>query len=222
MIRAVLLSLVIVLTGAMARAGAWPREEGELFLSFGGNIALFGDAVRPVHYDPTIYLEYGLTERLTLGLDGYTADAGTAGSLFAWLRVPWRPDAAGDVWAVSAGLGTTLLHDGAQEATSRLGLHWGRGLENGWLALDAQGQLGVTRLSHQAKIEASWGREFTPLWTGLMQGQIGYGLSGDTYAKIGASGILHATPGLDLRLGLTRALTGDRGGGLTLEAWWRF
>ncbi len=203
-------------------AGAWPREEGTTFVSFGGNVALFGGATRPVHYDPMIYVEHGLTPRLTFGIDGYTADAGTAGSLFAWIRLPWRPGDGGDVWAASTGLGTTLLPDGTHEATTRLGLHWGRGLETGWLALDVQGQLGVTRLSHQAKVEGTWGRKLTPQLTGLLQGQTGYGLSGDLYAKLGASVVWHATEALDLRIGLTRAMTGDRGGGLTLEGWWRF
>ena len=222
MIRAAILSIWLCHAGAVAQAGAWPREAGEVFLSFGGNVALFGGATRPVHYDPTLYLEYGLTERLTLGLDGYTADAGRAGSLFGWLRLPWRPGEGDDVWAVSAGLGSTLLPDGDQEATTRLGLHWGRGLHSGWLALDAQGQIGVTRLSHQAKLEGTWGARLTPRWTGLMQAQVGYGLSGDIYAKLGGAAVLHATDRIDLRLGLTRALTGDRGGGLTLETWWRF
>jgi len=217
-----LLCLRLALGAGPVWAGAWPRDEGETFLSFGGNVALFGGAMRPVHYDPMFYAEHGLTARLTLGIDGYTADAGTAGSLFAWLRLPWRPGDGDDVWAVSTGLGATLLPDGTHEATTRLGLHWGRGLESGWLALDAQGQLGVTRLSHQAKIEATWGHKITPLWTGLFQGQAGYGLSGDLYAKLSASVIWHTTETFDLRLGLTRAMTGDRGGGLTLESWWRF
>ncbi|WP_162620513.1 hypothetical protein [Limimaricola cinnabarinus] len=220
--RRLMLTLCFALWAGMAHAGAWPREEGTSFLSLGGNVALFDGATRPVHYDPTLYLEHGITPRLTFGIDGYAADAGTAGSLFAWIRLPWRPELEGDVWAVSTGLGVTLLPDGDHEATGRLGLHWGRGLGNGWLALDAQGQLGVTRLSHQAKIEGTWGRELAPRWTGLIQAQAGYGLSGDIYAKTGGSLVWQASETLDLRLGLTRALTGDRGGGLTLESWWRF
>ncbi|MCP1167188.1 hypothetical protein [Limimaricola litoreus] len=216
------LSLILCICSGAAFAGAWPREEGTTFLSLGGNVALFDGATRPVHYDPTIYLEYGVTPRLTFGIDGYAADAGTAGSLFAWIRLPWRPERGGDVWAVSTGLGMTLLQDGYREATTRLGLHWGRGLETGWLAVDAQGQLGVTRLSHQAKVEGTWGRDLAPRWTGLIQAQTGYGLSGDIYAKIGGSFAWQAHETFELRLGLTRALTGDRGGGLTLESWWRF
>ena len=217
-----LLSLCLSLWAASALGGAWPREKGTTFLSFGGNVALFDGATRPVHYDPTIYVEHGATARLTFGIDGYAADAGTAGSLFAWIRLPWRPERAGDLWAVSTGLGMTLLPDGDREATTRLGLHWGRGLGNGWLALDAQGQLGVTRLSHQAKAEVTWGREIAPRWTALAQGQAGYGLTGDIYAKIGGSLVWQAHDTLDLRLGLTHALTGDRGGALTVESWWRF
>lgn len=217
-----ILSLAGVAGPGAAVAGAWPRDEGEVFLSLGGNLALFGDAVRPVHYDPTVYLEYGLTDRLTLGFDGYTADAGSVGSLFGWARMPLGPTDRNAKWAVSGALGATLLASGRYDPMLRLGLHWGRGLDDGWLAVDAQAQVGVGALSHQAKIDASWGYGLGRGWTVLMQGQVGYGLQGDLYAKLSPSLVYKVNDAISLRAGLTRALTGDRGGGLTFETWLRF
>ena len=73
------LTLVFSLCFAsLATAGAWPREKGTLFIAAGGNFLLSDGAQLPVHYDPTVYAEYGLTDRVTIGLDLYTADAGQA------------------------------------------------------------------------------------------------------------------------------------------------
>ena len=65
-----------------AHAGAWSREKGELFIAAGGNFLLSEGARLPVHYDPTLYAEYGASERVTLGLDIHTADAGRIGTAF--------------------------------------------------------------------------------------------------------------------------------------------
>ncbi|MGR3465228.1 hypothetical protein [Limimaricola sp.] len=218
----VLLSGWAGLAGDAAQAGAWPREAGRTFLSFGGTIALSDDDSGLPDIAPTIYLEYGLTERLTLGLDGYAADDGSSGNLIAWARLPLTTAANGDVAAVSAGAGTVLVDEDATEAAARLGLHWGRGLEEGWLSVDAQALLALSSLSHEAKIDATWGQNLSPRWTGMLQGQVGYGLGGDAYAKLGTSVVLHVAPDLDLRLGLSRAITGDPDAGLSVETWWRF
>ncbi len=56
------LTLVFSLCFAsLATAGAWPREKGTLFIAAGGNFLLSDGAQLPVHYDPTVYAEYGLT-----------------------------------------------------------------------------------------------------------------------------------------------------------------
>ncbi|EYD72204.1 hypothetical protein [Limimaricola hongkongensis] len=217
-----LLSAWAGLAGGAAQAGAWPREAGETFLSFGGIVALSEEDGALSRIDPTIYLEYGLTERLTLGLDGYAADDGGSGNLFGWARLPLATGANGDVAAISAGAGAVLVDEDDTEAAARLGLHWGRGIEEGWLSIDAQALLALSSLSHEAKIDATWGQSLSPRWTGMLQGQVGYGLDGDAYAKLGASAVLHVAPDLDLRIGLSRAITGDPDAGLSVETWWRF
>ena len=83
---AILLSLLC--TPSLGIAGAWPREEGELFIAAGGNFLLSDGAQLPVHYDPTLYAEYGLSDRVTIGLDLHTADAGRIGSIFFFASFP--------------------------------------------------------------------------------------------------------------------------------------
>jgi hypothetical protein len=207
-----------------AEAGAWPRDEGEVFLSFGGNIALFGEAVRPVHYDPTVYVEYGLTPQVTLGFDGHTADAGAALSGFAFLRLAIAPDtgAASGVMAISGAVGVTQVPDGEVLPTGRIGLHWGMGLAKGWIAVDATALQTFEGTLPQTKVDASWGYRFADRWTGVLSAQAGTGLDGDFYAKVAPSIIYSLSDRISLRVGSVHALTGDEGTGLTVETWWTF
>ena len=69
---AAVLAIALVLP-AGAQAGAWPRPKGETFLSFGqelstGATTLIG-AVTDIRSWSSVYAEYGLTDRLTIGLD---------------------------------------------------------------------------------------------------------------------------------------------------------
>ena len=216
------LAMFLCALASGTQAGPWPRAEGETFLSFGGNVALIGEAARPVHYDPTLYIEYGYSDRITIGIDGFTADRGEAGSLFAFGR--WALDVPGsnDVWAIGAGVGTTIVPSGEQDATLRATLHWGRGLETGWLAVDAEASFGLERNLTQTKIDATWGYRFNDQWTSATQFQIGTGLTGDTYAKVAPSMIWEARENLQIRAGLVQALSGDYGTGLSLQSWITF
>lgn len=202
-----------------AMAGAWTREEGSLFVSFGGNVALFDHATRPVHYDPTVFLEYGLSPRLTIGLDGYTADKGQAGSLFGFARTPVGPTDGPVVVAVAFGLGLTKTPTGPLWETVRIGGHLGQGLAHGWLALDAEATRVLQQPLVQTKMELTWGHQLGNGWTSVLSGQIGTGLEGDFYAKMNPSVTYDLTQGVRLRAGYVRALTGDRGSGLSAQVW---
>ena len=219
MIRLTLLTLSLANS---ADAGAWPRNEGEVFLSFGSNVALLGEAVRPVYYDPTLYLEYGLTGRVTIGVDGFTADRGDAGSLFAFARYAFDLPGSGDAWGVGFGVGTTIVPDGSHDMTLRTTLHWGRGLETGWLAVDAEASFGLDRNLTQTKIDATWGYRFDDTWISATQFQVGTGLTGDTYVKVAPSIIWVARDNLQVRAGLVQALSGDYGTALSLQTWVTF
>ncbi|SHJ24681.1 hypothetical protein [Wenxinia saemankumensis] len=221
MILRLLALLVAALLPARAGAGAWAREAGEVYLSFGGNVALFS-AERPVHYDPTIYLEFGALPRLTFGLNAYLADAGTAGSGFVWARLALDDGTGPDRWAVGGGIGATILPDGTYEPSARADLHWGRGLDRGWLAVDVEGVWAIGSDRRQIKAEGVWGQRFAEGWTSLLSAQAGTGLTGDFYAKV--AGALSYAPAerWDLSVGIDHALTGDRGSGLLMRTSFRF
>lgn len=217
-----LLPLLLICWAVQAPAGAWPREEGEIFIVLGGNVALFGNAVRPVHYDPTVYVEYGFSPGLTLGFQGHTADAGTSGTLLGFGRLHLRAGPRGDQYAVSAAFGQTLIPTGAVETVIRGGLHWGLGLPDGWIAVDGYATLTQDNGRLQTKIDATWGHRIDTRWSSLLSAEVGTGLEGDIYAKIAPSVSLRLSDRADLRVGVVHALTGDRGGGVTVESWLRF
>lgn len=208
--------------GAAAVAGAWPREEGGVFISVGGNMILFGEAARPVYYDPTLYLEYGLTRRLTIGIDGYTADKGDAGSLLGYARLTFGSLDRPARTAVSIGAGATLYPTGLTERTLRLGLHWGRGMEWGWLSADYAMTIGTTLDRFQEKLDLTAGYRVDESWSALLSAEAGLGLELDFYAKVSPSVVFDINDSVSLRATLTQALTGDHGGGAGMQVWFRF
>ncbi|ROU03613.1 hypothetical protein [Histidinibacterium lentulum] len=218
------LCLMILLTCAGdAAAGPWMRGEGEVFLSFGTNVALSDTAQRPVHWDPTVYLEYGLTPRLTLGADLYIAngDEEETGSVF--LRFPLHAAETG--LPVSASLAYGLRHDRLADETERIaraGLHVGRPLPQGWLSADAAAIFVLGGDRTEGKLDLTWGRSISERWTGVLQMQTGIGTAGDFYAKAAPSALIRVTDRTRIEIGVVHALTGDRGTGLRIATWWDF
>ena len=220
--RGAVAAMALMLAGGMAEAGAWPRDKGDLFLSIGGNVALFDGATRPVHYDPTLYVEYGLTDRLTVGFDGYTSDATEIVNGFVFLRYPLGPAEGAQRLAFSVAAGASEIPGLALEPTGRVGLHWGYGLARGWLAADATSVLGLEGGEREGKLEVTWGQRVSGRWTGLLQLQGGIGYTGDHYAKVTPSVMYRLSDTTQLRAGLVQALTGDMGSALTVEVWLSF
>lgn len=220
--RATLCGLVWGLSATAALPGAWAREEGESFLAFGGNVLITDSTQRPVHYDPSIYFEYGLTDRITLGFDGYLADKGEAGNLFGFARIPVAPAEWDTRVALSFAAGVVQIPNGTVEPTLRFGVHLGRGLDQGWLALDALYYLAPEAQREQLKLDLTWGHRLTDRWTTILTGELGTGLEGDFYAKISPSIAFDLSEAVTLRGGVTQALTGDRGTGLGVGLWWTF
>ena len=221
-----LLCLVVMLThltaATPAAAGAWAREEGTFFVSLGANVLLFGEAARPVHYDPTLYVEYGLTPRLTLGVDAYTAEKGEAGSLLFFGRHTFGTTDGPTRFALSLGAGVTIVPNGQLDPTLRLGAHWGRGMDWGWLAADYLVTFGDELVDLQEKVDLTLGYRFADRWAAILSAEAGLGLTQDFYAKITPSIAYNITDTVTIRGSYTQALTGDLGGGAGVQIWFSF
>jgi len=131
-----LIALWICMTAACpAAAGAWLREKGHGFTSASVTLYRFQGAY---DYKTTAYAEWGMAERLTLGID-INEQPGLAGHALIFARYPlWDLGTKGR-FAAELGLGAHhWLGDWAP--MGKLTLSYGKGLEtrwgNGWLAVD--------------------------------------------------------------------------------------
>ena len=79
-------ALIFILIASAVGAGPWPREAGAVFLATGGTYR-FDLATGLPTGEATVYAEYGLTRRITLGFDGMQSDAGAVQAL-VFARVP--------------------------------------------------------------------------------------------------------------------------------------
>ena len=151
-----ILTSLIICISQNAYAGAWAREKGELFIAAGGNFLLSSGAQLPVHYDPTLYAEFGATERLTFGLDLHTADKGRIGTVFIFTNFPIGDTEAQDRYSAGFALGARADAYHATETLLRGHVSWGRGIEDGWLAVDASATYGSRDRTFRPKVDATW------------------------------------------------------------------
>lgn len=222
LIKTLLIALLMwCVTTAPLRAGAWPRDKGQLFVAAGGNFLLSDGARLPVHYDPTLYLEYGWTDQVTLGGGLYLADAGRklSGSLFASFPI-WSE--GNDKVAGKLGFGASYKELKFDSTYLLGGVSWGRGLDNGWLAVDASAQLENSQHVFRPKLDLTWGHHWSDDWTSSLQLHTGQGLSGDIYAKVSSSITYNLRDDVKLHLSAVQGLTGDRGTALKFETWLTF
>lgn len=218
----VFLVLLWCLWGQTALAGAWPREKGALFIAAGGNFWLSDGSQLPVHYDPTLYAEWGFTDRITLGLDIHTADQGQIFSGFVFANFPVGPVDGTHRFAANLAYGFRTDAQRPDEILMRGGLSWGRGLSDGWLAVDASATLGTADETWRPKMDATWGHNWSDRWTTTLQLQTGQGFTNDYYAKISPAVIWTMRDDLRISLAYVKGLTGDKGGGMKLETWISF
>ncbi len=217
--RFVIVYFCMMLAAGPVLAGAWAREKGQLFTSQGGNFLLSDGAELPVHYDPTYYAEYGLTDLLTIGVDYHTADRGRIDTAFVFARFPLGEIDGPDRYAASLAFGARVDEYRPLEHLLRGGFAWGRGLDSGWLAIDSSATYGTEERVFRPKVDFTWGHHLTDRWTTSVQLQTGQGFNDDYYAKINPSISYGINEEYRISIGAVRALTGDGGGALKLDVW---
>ena len=221
--RTIATTLCLTLAALPASAGPWVREKGSVFLSFGGNVAISDAAQRPVHWDPTLYLEYGLTEKITVGLDIYIANGAQEETATAFVRFPIR--SADTRWPMAMSFAYGMRNDkalGVVDTLARAGLSVGRSLPNGWLSADLAGVYALEAERLESKLDLTWGWNFAEDWTSIVQLQSGVGTAGDIYVKVAPSIVYDMTRFNKVEVGLVQALTGDGGAGLRVATWVEF
>ncbi len=202
--------LSLSLGTGMASAGAWPRGKGHLFVSA-------AHYANPGGGYSALYLDYGLTPRLALGLDWGRSVSGKEKTV-VFLR---RSILQGNL-AVAAELGLGVI-DGRE--VLRPGLSVGRSVtlagHTGWVAGDALAELGRDG-GLDLKADLTLGVALSPRITGMVQVQMGQPRHDPQFLRVVPSVLWRLQGGAQVEFGLTQDLRDGGATGLKLGLWREF
>ena len=228
----VLALLVVLVFPTMAQSGAWLREKGAVFLAWSNSISTLSTS--PFATDTSLYAEFGLTKRLTIGFDGYLGASGAASEAYLFMRMPLGRKTRPSHMALTFGLGVKSIPNPwgttTEQALAKIGFSWGRGLKKGWLGVDGSvetvlassifvpGQAGT---SYSA--DFTWGQKPNDRLMLIWQLQTGKSTNGPTYAKFSPSLVWSFGGGKSsIEVGLVKGLTGDNSQSVKLGFWKSF
>lgn len=229
MLRAIVLLCCLAST---CQAGAWPREKGTTFATATIRLGWPQTVVQglaqglPVDPEPssrymTLYLEHGLTEKLTLGADIGHAVSGE-GKTIGFLRYPLglAPDSR---HKLSAEIGLGEIDD---DTVIRPGLSYGAGFDirgvSGWIAVDALAELYPTSGNVDAKMDVTFGLNLQEGHRAILQVQSGQRTGDDPFARFAPSYVMPLGKNRHLEIGGSVSLMGEADVGLLLGLWQSF
>ena len=224
MTRALLLALLCWFSAAAATAGAWPRDKGSFFIAADLRLGWPQElstlqSAEPTGKYYTFYLEYGLTDRLTLGLDLGRSVSGE-GKTVVFLRHPvTRPEARLKI-ALELGLGNI---DG--QTVLRPGISLGHSFElremPGWIALDSVAELSESG-GTDLKVDLTLGLSTAQDTKYMLQLQAGAPAERAPFLRLAPSVVIPAGRDRHVELGGTYGITGDASFGIKLGLWQKF
>ena len=236
--RAILTSLLLVALAGPAAAGAWPREKGSTFVSLSHAVSTGTQTLltpfMTISTYTGLYAEYGLTDKLTLGLDagfgGDPEDAETdaytvqTGAIF--LRHPLWSDDTGHRTAIQFGLGRITDSDHGDQTRIIPALAWGYGFESrfggGWAGIDASADFRQPSGDTVWKADATLGLKPTDRWMGILQLQTGLAPDTDPLVRFAPSVVRSFGKRVSLQLGAFAGIEGDDSLGGKVALWLTF
>lgn len=229
----VLLLVLLAIWPSLCFAGAWPREKGGVFLSFAtttqASPLLHATQIPELAHssESSLYAEYGLTHRVTLGFDGMMTDSVSYGQFLFFARVALGDMEAQNRFSASFAIGQfidTVIDidhlEAEQTSLTRLGLHYGRGLSNGWVGAELFAT--NTALGTDLKLDATWGIKPWDRWMFITQLQTGSPAQGDSYANFAPAVVWKMNKRLSIEVSVIQPLGGDRDPALKLGSWTEF
>ncbi len=212
-----LVALLALCLSTPADAGAWPRDRGGWFVSL--DQTRFSDHGRWTG----LYAEYGLTRRLTFGIDAGRGRGAGNWTALAFLRRDLTPGARVKL-AAQFGIGRRGSPQGSQMLL-RTGLALGRGFDSrlgpGWVEAEAQRLWSPGSDWRASKLDLTAGVR-------LPRGRLAY-LQIQTADYPGGPPTVAAVPTLvqrfgpvDLQLALSLGLVNRHDRGVKLGLWARF
>jgi hypothetical protein len=169
--RVFLAAFILILMAEPAQSGAWLKEKGNGFFSFGATLLLIDGEATP-RLEQSAYAEYGLTPNLTLGVSSTRIkDLSLQTLIFA--RVPVKSWDNGARLASEIGLGFKETET-VNSAFLSAGLSWGKGIsrkdKSGWINIDTALQLEFGSSDIRLKIDATYGMDISDRMRFLAQG----------------------------------------------------
>lgn len=219
--RLALTCLCLCLAASAAGAGAWPRKTGTGFASTTARLTWPQDVEQltspaPTEEYYTLYLEYGLSERLTLGIDLGRSVSGSGKSV-VFLQFPLRNQDSGPKIAAQLGVGRI-----SGQTVIRPGLSVGWGLKRGWLSIDSVAEMQVQTGVADYKLDMTWGRNMGAGRKLILQVQTGAPAGDPPFARFAPSMVFPLGDSLKAEAGVTYGLTGDESFGIMLGLWKTF
>ena len=218
MTRLLFAALLLCLPAQDALAGAWPRKQGAGFVSLATRLAWPQDTATwtspaPADHYETFYLEYGLTDRLTLGFDLGRSVSGN-GKAIAFAQLPLRQADKGPQLAAQLGVGRI-----SGDAIIRPGLSLGWGRKNGWVSLDSVAEIALDGGETDYKLDITWGRNLAQDRKLIIQLQTGVQENDPGFARLAPSLVVPVRKKIKAELGATWGLTGDASMGIKFGLW---
>jgi hypothetical protein len=216
---AVCLCLCLLMPGCVPRAeaGAWPRKAGTGFASADVRLswpkALLQGLPGEMQQYYTLYVEYGLTDRWTLGLDLGRSVSG-AGKTVVFLQYPLRDRDRGAKITAQLGFGKI-----SGQAVVRPGLALGWGRPRGWASAEAVAEVQIDSGATDLKLDLTLGVNLFEEAKWIVQLQTGAPQGAPDFARAASSVILPLRGGLKAEAGVTWGLQGDDSFGLKLGLW---
>jgi hypothetical protein len=200
---------------APAAAGPWLREAGEGFLSF--SVEAVGSGNQAGSAFATVYAEYGLSERITLGFDlGGSEDDLYKTVIFAKSPIPWLDaDLKG---AMELGIGMTR-----DQMILRPGISLGRGFPlgtaSGWMVIDTLAHIEAQGSGIHLTTDVTFGVNMTDRSKFILQLQSGHDLMDLEHLKIAPSYVFERKPGQHVELGMLAGLENSEDFAIKLGLW---
>lgn len=197
-------------------AGAWPRGKGNSFASFSFQLT-DRDFFAPFNTYTALYLEHGITEKITLGLDTGRGVSGKNKTILFISHPLLRTD-SGHNFGVDLGLGYL-----AGEPAIRPGLSYGRGFStdkgSGWFAVDTVMEYTLSTGRIDLKSDITYGLSYHPTMKTILQLQTGISAFDPPFARLAPSLVFKTGEKTHIEVGLAIGLVGDSNYGFKLGMW---
>lgn len=221
--RCLALSLCLfALLPATASAGPWPREPGEVFTAVTGTYR-YAPEIDRIGSDGGVYLEYGLSDRVTLGFDAMDDPDGYSHA-YGFLRWPLPDRDRALKLAFHLGAGASRQGQDWGRMT-RLGLNMGRStafLRPGWWTLTAALEDHALLDAPVYKLDATVGLQLLPRLKAFLDVETSQSAHTPDSVTLRGSVAWQSGPGTHFTLGIETRKSDARFFGLRLGLWRAF